>query len=330
MFQTLDELKAENAAAEGAPIESQEEVETPEANAELPEDEAETDAQGEAETPDWLKSDDDQASQSVPLAKFVETKHKLKSRLVEKDSAIEALKAELEALKAGRSAVVAEPVPLKMPRLSDFDFDEDRYAEALLSYQEQMIERKLNQHQGSKAAEQKAVELQRQVSEAVEKHYERAAELVQSGVIKEDVYRAADSTVRNIVQQNLGLQPDDADSITDRIISKIGTHSEKIIAHIGVNKAAQAKVAELLRSDPSGMDLMLYFGELKAKVSGANAVKSTNRIKPDSGIQGDAAAKVSATALQKQYEKAQKSGDTAAAFKIKMQAKQAGANTSNW
>jgi len=98
-MQTLEELKAENAANanEQQPTEAVERPEIVEQELEAADQDTDTEAQGE-EVEDWLKGD---SAQAVPLAKHVELKHKLKARLSEKDDELAQIKAELAQLKAG-------------------------------------------------------------------------------------------------------------------------------------------------------------------------------------------------------------------------------------
>lgn len=328
-FQTLDELKAANAAADAEQPEVDEQevdqVEEVEAVADE-ETEVDTEAQGETEVEEWLKSDEGQ-SQAVPLSKHVEMRHKLKARLSEKDSELDQLRQEVERLKAGYAAPQQQQAPaLKMPKLSDFDFDEDRYAEAMAGYQEQLLESKLAQKLGSREQQQHQQIVERQREEKVEQHYERAAKLIESTPgFSAEKYKAADYRVR----QELHALTGNGDLVADELIARLGEGSERVIAHLGINGTALSELKQRLIEDNSGISAAVWLGQLNAKLK-APAVKLSKAPKPDSGIKGDASGSATVSTLMRKYQEAQKRGDTQKAFDLKRQAKANGHNTSNW
>lgn len=332
-FQTLDELKAANAAAEAEQPEVDEQdveqVEEVEAADEIETDD-DAEAQGESEVEEeWLKGDSEQ-SQAVPLSKHVEMRHKLKARLSEKDSELDQLRQEVERLKAGYAAPQQQQAPtLKMPKLSDFDFDEDRYAEAMAGYQEQLLESKLAQKLGSREQQQAQQVAEQRRNEKVEQHYERAAKLVSSTPgFTEEKYKAADYRVR----QELHTLTGNGDLVTDELIARLGEGSERVIAHLGINAAKLETLKQKLAEDNSGIAASIWLGELKSDLNKAKTVNKLSKApKPDGGLKGDAGGvSVTGSNLLKQVKAARDSGDIAKVLQIKAKAKANGIDTSNW
>jgi hypothetical protein len=327
MFKTLDELKAENAAEAEQPVavDEQLEVEQPEMQAEASEPEAKHPDEGQAESDaeEWLQESSDKA---VPLAKHVAVKHKLRGQIEEKDSVIEQMKAEIEALKQHKPAATQSNELPKPPKLSDFDFDEDRHAEAMLDYTDKLLEHKLSKTLGSQQQQQEQERQAQRLTEQVESHYERAAKLVEAGVITVEKYQAADRRVRQELDSVTGA----GDLVADNIIARLGDGSEKVIAHLGVNQAAMQALKMKLTEDPTGLSAAVYLGQLNAKFS-APANKLSKAPNPDSGLRGDKGGVTTTSSdMLKKYQSAHKSGDIAKAVELKLKAKASGINTSNW
>ena len=327
MFKTLDELKAENAAEAEQPVavDEQLEVEQPEVEADASEPEAEQTDEGQAESDaeEWLQESSDKA---VPLAKHVAVKHKLRGQIEEKDSVIEQMKAEIEALKQHKPAATQSNELPKPPKLSDFDFDEDRHAEAMLAYTDKLLEHKLSKTLGSQQQQQEQERQAQRLTEQVESHYERAAKLVEAGVITVEKYQAADRRVRQELDSVTGA----GDLVADNIIARLGEGSEKVIAHLGVNQAAMQALKMKLTEDPTGLSAAVYLGQLNAKFS-APANKLSKAPNPDSGLRGDKGGVTTTSSdILKKYQSAHKSGDIAKAVELKLKAKASGINTSNW
>ena len=327
MFKTLDELKAENAAeAEQPVVDEQQEADQVEEEAEASESEAEQADEGQAESDaeEWLQESSDKA---VPLAKHVALKHKLRGQIEEKDTVIEQMRAKIEALEQGRQTTVQPSNELpKPPKLSDFDFDEDRHAEAMLAYTDKLLEHKLSKTLGSQQQQQEQERQAQRLTEQVESHYERAAKLIETGAITVEKYQAADRRVRQELDSVTGA----GDVVADNIIARLGEGSEKVIAHLGVNQAAMQRLKAAIIEDSTGLTAMSYVTELKVKfLSPAN--KLSKAPNPDSGLRGDkGGVTTTSSAMLKQYQSAHKSGDVAKAVELKLKAKASGINTSNW
>lgn len=321
--QSLDDLKAENQAEEeGLLPDAQVDSEDADTGS------ADVEAQDESEeVEDWLK-DDDQASQSVPLAKHVQVKHKLRARLEDKDSELEVMRQKLAQYEAGaQPQQMQQKAPeLKIPTLSQFDYDEDQYNVAMADYQDKLVDYKLSQKMAStQQSEQQKNALDKQ-QKAVDAHYERAAKLIESAGIPAEKYQAADTVFRRELHSVTG----NGDVVADAIISRLGEGGEKVTYHLGVNQAAMAQLKQKLQEDPSGISAAVYMGELRAKFGSAVTNKLSKAPKPDSALDGDTNATLNTSSVKKQYEAAHKAGDTAKAFKLRQQAKASGANTSEW
>lgn len=328
-FQSLEDLKAANAAAEAEqPAVDEQEVDQVEEVEAVADEETEeqVEAQDGSEVEEWLKGDEGQ-SQAVPLSKHVEMRHKLKARLSEKDSELDQLRQEVERLKAGYTAPQQQQAPtLKMPKLSDFDFDEDKYADAMAGYQEQLLESKLAQKLGNREQQQQQQVAERQREEKVEQHYERVAKLIESTPgFSAEKYKAADYRVR----QELHTLTGNGDLVADVLIAQLGEGSERVFTHLGINNAAMSELKQRLIEDNSGISAAVWLGQLNAKLK-APAVKLSKAPKPDSGIKGDAGGASASGGLLKQVKAAREKGDIGRVIKLKTEAKAKGIDTSKW
>lgn len=329
--QTLSELRAQEADSEEVKVEQAIEAK-PEAEADAEVEQVEP-IEGEVETeesaseedgkPEWAKTE----GQAVPVAKFVDLKHKLKAVREESQSEIEKLRQENEALRRGSVQINTVQAPeLKPPTLADCDYDETLFAEKNDEYFKALIESKLSSYAQRTQSAQGAQSAQQALKQEVDKHYERASEFVTKKVVSEENYRNADARVRRAIQS---IYPkDDGDAITDELIANIGEGSEKVLYHLGANPAALAKLDSLLRANPSGLKASAYLGELKARFEAVPINKLSSAPKPDVSLKGN----VSLTVKSKQadYDKALNAGDVTMARTIKKAAQAVGADTSNW
>lgn len=345
MAKTLEQLKRENEEAERETETADEEV-TEEVEQEAEPDEEETEqeeseseeaeeSEGEEETElePWMQGDE-QTSQDSEKAftdhDVAKLRRKLKGKLEEKDSKIDRLEAELEQLKSGRQHQ-AQDKPLQRPKREDFDYDDDKYDEALERY---LVQKMQNELSSGKSKEQKEAELQRQqqeVDQAVESHYQRAAKLVSDGVVTPERYQAADTAFRQSLERAF---PKQGDTIADQVIARLnelGEGSEKVVFKMGIDAGTRAKFEELFVKDKSGLSAMAYLGSLQSQLNSAKATKRTSSApKPGVKTQGDAAGGASGNALKRKYEKAHDGGNISQAWQYKKQAKAAGVDTSNW
>lgn len=324
MSQTLEELKAENAAAEAADAA----VETPatevEAEAAAAEEDPEEIAepgeaeQSEAEEPEverWMQADEQESATGgvqVPIAKHV----KLRAKLQESKSEIEELRAENERLKAGSVRPEESKV---MPKLEDYDFDESKFQAAVVEWSMSSVDSRLQQRDW----QQQVAAAQSLQKAEVEGHYQRAEKLASERGITPDAYQQSDLAVRQAIE---AVMPNMGDNITDGLIARLGEGSEKVMYHLGLNPSKQAKMQGLLRDDPTGLAASIYLGELKGLVSTQKKQVSRAR-KPGTRLPSGGSVSNTASELKRKYSKAKSPQER---FDIASQAKALGENTKTW
>lgn len=353
MAQTLEELKEENKQADAA---AQGKSDKPEAKApkglddgkkpvSIAEDaDLHDDEGGSPDSDIWMQTDDQTSDDGEVEAKFTDSdvaavRRKLKGKLQkereEKDELAEEnarLKAQLAQQSGNNQTQQArQQSPAqqnRMPRLSDFGYDEDKHEAAMARWVQSQSAAAL-QVTSRKQVESEA---RRQVIEkterAVDDHYQRASELITKANIDPEVYRAADTEVRRAVEE---VFPEMGDPITDAIIARLGEGSEKVVYYLGRNKSKKAEFVASLREDPSGVAAAIMLGTLKSQIAGSgNRVSNAN--KPSTQLNGDAGGSEAASKLKRKYTAA--SGNDAASVQkrinIKREAKAQGIDVSGW
>lgn len=337
MDKTLEELRAENAAAEAAnaqdPQAGADDVDDAAANDQIDDDDH-ADDQGDddgskAEPESWMKGDD-QESQSAEK-KFTDkdigaAKAKLRAKLErEKQSEIEQLRAQLE--DARRNTVA--PQPSAKPKRDDFydqDDPDEAYTEALADWK--VKDALTRQHQETQHYEfkRKQLDAQAAVEKSVDQHYERAATLAAASGISPELYQSADLRVRSAID---GVFPGGGEQVTNSLIASIGEGSEKVIYNLGVNPKRLAELTSKLQADPSGLQASIYLGRLSAELA-APLRRASNTPAPATTVQGDANTSDVGKNLQRKYQEAHKRGDTQAAFDIRRAAKAKNINVKSW
>lgn len=323
---TLDELKEENAQIEAeqqqdtAPVvdeveESAAEVETEELEQVAEPDQEETE---ETEVESWMKTDAEEEKKFTD-GDVANARRKLKAKLEAKhESELAQRDKELEELRAAQSTQGVAP---KKPTREQFDFDDDKYDEALIEW----LDNKSAVSARSREQEARIKEQARRAAEDVEarvnSHYERAEKLLKESNIEPDLYRAADLAVREMIDRVL---PTQGESITDNLIARLGEGSEKAIFFLGRNQQAQSSFEKKLRDDPTGLEAAMYMGELKSRFN-APKTRVSNAPKPAKGINGDSSTTTSK--LKRDYEKAT---DVQTRFNIKREAKAKGVDVKSW
>jgi hypothetical protein len=337
MDQTLEELRAENAAAEAAanPAPQADKPEAEEVVAgdlntdeNLAEgDEGEEGQQAEPES--WMKGDD-QESHSADK-KFTDkdigaAKAKLRAKLErENQSELDELRAQLE---EARRNTVAPPQSAR-PKRDDFydqDDPDEAFAEALTDWK--LNERLSKQHNETQQYEfqRKQLEVQQSIESGVDQHYERAATLAAASGISPELYQSADHRVRSAVE---GIFPGGGEQVTNALIASLGEGSEKVFYNLGVSPKRLAELTAKLAADPSGLQASIYLGRLSAELT-APLRKKSNTPAPATTVQGDANTTDIGKNLQKRYAEAHKRGDTQAAFDIRREAKGKNINVKSW
>jgi len=334
MAQTLEELKAENAAKEAEALENTEtqevettEVEVEEETQETQEVAEQNEEEGEAETIEaWMQTEEqtsDGNEKEFTHGDIAKAKSKLKAKLqAEKDENAE-LKERIKALESQQGQVKTVQTNGKRPRLADFDFDQDAYDDAM----DRWYDEKLASNQKQSVAAESQKRAAAQLNQAVDQHYQRAQVLADENNINPETYQNADLAVRTAVDSVL---PGSGDSVTDGIIARLGEGSEKVMYFLGQNPSERAKFVEKLKDDKTGIAASIMLGEIKSKITAPVNRVSTAR-KPATTLSGDGGGEVSSK-LKRQYEKA--SGNSAADLQtridLKRKAKAEGVDVSNW
>ncbi len=327
---SLDELRALNAAEEAkaaqAPeideAEEVEDIEEEEVGAEA--EEVELEDKGEAEPedePDFAKAESDKGA--VPVAKHVEIKHRLQGKIADKDAEIAELKQKLEHVQA------APPQHIEDLEIAKEAWEFDGTTEEYYRYKAQIDARNAIKLQRSELQRQAVEKRQRdesaRVDAALDNHYDRAANLIADGVIKDiDSFKNAESVV---VQSLDRLDPGAGKFIVETMISRLGEGSEKVIYHLGRNPTSLRELEQKLREDPSGISAAMYVAEKKALFLSKPINKPKPVPKPDVPLQGKAP-KVSTHKAE--FLRAEKAGNYERASAARKAAKAAGENIDSW
>lgn len=338
MPQTLEELRAENAAAEAAakPVPQTGETDVDNTAA------ADTDASGDlaegvegegsrqAEPEAWMKGDD-QESQGADK-KFTDrdvgaAKANLRAKLEKQhQSELDALRQQLE---EQRNKVVTQQSTNKPKREDFYDRDDpdEAYIDALADWK--VSEGLARQHAGNQQYEQqrKHLEAQQRISSNVDQHYERAAVLAAASGITPELYQSADLRVRSAIE---GVFPGGGgETVTNALISSLGDGSEKVFYKLGVSPKSLAELTSKLAQDPTGIQASIYLGRLSAELT-TTARRASNAPPPATNVQGDANTTDLSKSLMRRYQEAHKRGDTQAAFDIRSEAKSKKINVNSW
>jgi hypothetical protein len=333
MAQSLAELKEENAVeevkTEAAPqvAEEEAEIEAVDAGSEEVKEVAESpdDEPGEAETEDWMRTDED-VDKKFTDQDIAAAKNKFKAKLERKhDEEMQDLRAENARLKSGPQSVEAQPKPTRDQFYDAVDPDE-AYLDAVLDWKQDQSSAKGAVQANQAEAVRRQDAHQQEVNTSVDQHYERAVSLATESGISSELYQSADMNVRSAIEAVL---PKQGDAVTDLLIANLGEGSEKVFYNLGVNETNRNKLSELLRTDPGGLKAAMYLGSLKAELT-APSKRTTNTRKPAANASGDTAPTGDDKSFKQKYDKANKSGDTQSAFTARMNAKQAGVNVTTW
>jgi hypothetical protein len=312
---TADNLGTDNTANESDDLEGDE----------SPKEEVELWMQDEEQT---STNNDSKSFDSHDMAKL---RRKLKAKADEKDDEIAQLNARIAAMEGGQPA---QPQAVNQagvrPKLEDFDYDEDKFGEAMERHYIDVMNREGRKGEATaqqNQAQQQAQEAQRQ---KLDGHYEQVQDLISSSTLTADGYQNSEVIVRRALDK---IAPGNGDLITENIIAhlaSLGEGSAKVIFHLGRNTANRNKLVNALTADPSGLQAMGVLGELKATLTSAPSKKISSAPKPGSMVKGDEASTNGESKLARRYNDAHKRGDAQAAFNIKQEAKAAGIKTRNW
>lgn len=343
MAMTLEQLKDENAKAEATatpdPQKGEATDETPAAKEEL---EADTGAEtsdgeeGESKVEPWMQSGEEESDtdghasdeRQFTGSDIAAAKRKLRAKLDKRNEVLqsekEALEARVKALESGRAATPATGAAEK-PQRDSFETDE-AFFEALADWK--IATNSASQHAETEREKQqrKIREYEEQTSEAVDQHYTRAVTLAEKSNITPEMYQAADLRVREMAEE---VFPKAGDEIVESLIATLGEGSEKVMYNLGVNTARRNKLRDLLKQDQTGLRAATYLGQLKGELNPPGK-KRTQAPAPAADPTGDSKTTESFKALKAKYTAAHNKGDSQAAFNARREAKQAGADVSNW
>jgi len=326
--QSLEELKAQNAAEEAAQAQPEAEEIAAEEAPELEAEQPETTEGGEVEEPeeDWLKEDsaEEEKKQSdlVPAAVLAETRRKLRGQVSEKDAEIQRLKSELDQVKASPAATSAQDLDLEIA-LESWEYEGDNYARYKAELDARNA-RKIMQAESARAQQAQQIEQQqREIAEQFNQHYDRVEALVASGKITVEKYKAAEANLVEKLNQMTGA----GEAVMKKFVASIGVGSEKVVTHLGTNSAAQQRLEQELKRDPSGIAAAIYLGGLREKFNSAPVNKPKTAPAPDVPLKGKAPA---TSSHYKAYEKAVAADNPTAMLEAKRNARAAGIDTSKW
>lgn len=350
---SLDELKAQNAAAEQAELEAEaadtEEVENEVDDVEAEEqtseeddlqededdddsdDDSEEDSDGE-ELEDWMKGSDERA---VPLSEHIELRQKLKHQRNDAEERSKALEDELERLrqeneklKAGGVTQQSEPTP---PNLKDFeddygDINYQAFNEANAKYTQDLVDYRLESKTSTSSKTQAEEAQTAELESVVNSHYERAEKLVKDGLVSADSYSKADKKIVETLESKLpGKGRLGADYMIQQI-SKVSDNPEKLWFKLGVDENLLGQVLDDFSKGES--EGIIHLMKVDKEISKPKKIRSKAPA-PAKEVKGNASVKSSA-ALAKRYKSAHKKGNSQEAFNIRREAKHNGIDVSNW
>ena len=339
MVMTLEELKLKNAEEETAEQAAQpEEAEEPEAQPEEPGEDPEGEQleggeEGEegTEVPEWLATGNQKPVKGakVPVKSYVDMRQELKGRIREQNGELEQLKQEIQQLKAGtqQPPAITPQAERPIPKADDFYDKPDpdaAYNTALQSWMDERLERKLQAQIQQQQQNQQAQQQQRQISAALDQHYDRAAQIVNDGLLTADEYQSAETLLRQSVES---VAPGSGDVYVDAMLGSMGEGSEKVVVSLARNPTNLVALRQALQEDPTGIKAAALMGELKGRFSGASK-RVSKTPKPGAQLQGQGAG--SGGAEKRQYLAAHKAKNRQKAFDIKRAAKARGVDVSKW
>lgn len=231
------------------------------------------------------------------LAELRRTRREAREQVTAKDVELQQLRSKLD--EVTRMAV-------QKPKYTDFRTDEE-YENALFEWQRVTGGAQPSTPTPTQAPARGAPQPM-DFSEAVNAHYDRAEKLG----VDLDKFQQAERAARTAL----------GEGVTDAIISAVGDGSEKAIYLLGSNPAEMSNVQTMLQRDPSGLQAIAHLSKL--------AARATVRRKTQSGAprptRQPASGHVTPNAgpLTKALEKAEKSGNTQEAFRIRRQARKEG------
>jgi hypothetical protein len=335
--QSLSDLRsiveAEEAAQAGNQPQPAPEIEDELLEGEGPEGETEANPEAEGGEPqdeleDWQKPDDEETQKNylVPLAKHLDVKNRLKEKaateLSQRDAEIEELKRQLE-VRQTQALPQADDLEVAVEAW-EFQGDASQYPRYFAEVNARNA-LKLQAAEARKAqAQQEQAQAQEYVSAEIDKHYERAAELIGTGKVTEEKFKAAENTVIKSVDSLTGGI---GKAVLDNFIARLGKGSEKVIYNLGTNAEALREFEDALKSDKTGLKAAMLLAEKRAKFESKPVTKPTPAPTLDTPLRGSSPATNSHYSA---FLKAEKSGSVNGMMTAKKAAKAVGVDTSKW
>ena len=302
-------MSAENAESVEEEVVEDQLVEEVEAE-EVPEtEEAETEQVEDEEVEVVLEGEEEPAPHKMPrrVVKLLERNTVLQSDLENQGQANTAQSQEIERLKQ-ELATQQQNISIEMPMppvAEDFDFDQEKIAQATQQYKVNMQQWLTNNQQTVSDTNAQTVaqsQIASKEKSALEEHYKRADSL------KVPDYDDSEAAVMDVLGRN-----------ALKAIAMTLPNSAMVINYLGKNPAKLQEMADLDKVDPSAGVAKLWeynFG-LKARPR-----KRSNAPEPEQRVEGGVGGSISA--LQKKYDKATDEGDIKTRRKLRVEAKEKG------
>lgn len=348
---TLKELKAENARKEQedqtgqSETPDQDELQDEEQHQEEQtgqSDESEGDGSETKEVPEWMQAETDDESGSdrlMPVKAHVKKRKALQTQLEKKDATIEGLQEQINRLSGGAGQNSDTPslkpvAPTQRPKLIDFDDEENpeaAFEAAMVEYSAALVDSRYDKRLNQAAATQRETQLQ----EDLDKHYLRAAELIDDDELTTDEYQAADYALREAADN---LQPGSGDKIVNTLLASVGAGSEKVVISLYRKPTQMNQFITALKSDPTGVKVSMLLGKMAARFEGdqkrskVSSAPAPGKKFAKGNSSGDAAGggSVAEKRFKKSYDAAHATKNRNKAFSIRRQAEKAGVDVSKW
>jgi hypothetical protein len=276
---------------------------------------------------DEPKDEDPEDDKKVSVRKHIQMKQKLKRRASEKEEEAEKLRQENEELKRKLRDTAPDIAIKKLVRPVEDDFrTTEEFNSAIEKYEQDLIDQRLALAEKEKDFKAKKDAYIKQRDEAVDRHYDRAAKLIDESKIDPDVYKSVEDRVYTAVEEIL---PKMGLATVDHFIALMGEGSEKVLYYVGRNKKVFDEFKESLQSDKTGLKTSFFLGKVLEKVNGVKNKKSNAKL-PAKDVTGDAKSSRGEVLMLKKYQEAHKKGDRQSAFNIKREARLKGINVRDW
>ena len=283
-----------------------------------------------AEIEPWMQEEDEwqDSPRMVSEAAIIKAKRKLKGRLAdqkaESDTEIEKLRAEIEALKAGKVATpTARP---KRPKESDFDTDE-AYEAAMDVYEDSLLQTHFERAEQTKTIQTTQTQAKEALEKSVDDHYTRGVKLQENKGISPEAFAKADNTVRAAIE---AIRPGQGDLLADQLIQTLEEGSEMVMYNLGINKSRRAELVSALASDPSGLKAVSYLAGLNTTFKLNTKPRQSQAPAPAKEVEGDAPVSPKAGPLKKKHDAAMKKGNLQEVFNIRKEGRKAGIDVKGW